>query len=80
MLVGLAFRVAVGTGVGGGVAVTVTVAGSVVEPVALVATSEYVAVAVGETVRVPLRPTETPSRVTVTAFEVVHVSVDVCPV
>jgi hypothetical protein len=49
MLAGFAVSVAVGFGVGGGAAVTVTVAVAVVDPAELVATSEYVAVAVGET-------------------------------
>jgi hypothetical protein len=47
MLAGFAFSVAVG--IGGGGAVTVTVAVAVCEPAELVATSEYVAVDVGET-------------------------------
>jgi hypothetical protein len=74
MLVGFAFSVAVGIGV-----VTVTVAVAVVEPAELVATSEYVAVAVGETVCDPLVATAAPFSVTVVAFEVVHESVDDWP-
>src|SRR6267378_2556580 len=77
MLVGFAFSMAVG--IGGGGAVTVTVAVAVVEPAELVATSEYVAVAVGETVCDPLAATAAPFKVIVVAFEVDHESVDDWP-
>jgi hypothetical protein len=79
MLAGFAVSVAVGFGVGAG-AVTVTVAVAVVEPAELVATSEYVAVAVGETLCDPLVATDAPFRVTLVASEVVHESIDDWPV
>jgi len=77
MLVGFAFSMAVG--IGGGGAVTVTVAVADVEPVELVATSEYVAVAVGETICDPLPATAAPFSVIVVAFVVDHESVDDWP-
>jgi hypothetical protein len=77
MLTGFALSIAVG--IGGGGAVTVTVAVAVLEPAELVATSEYVAVDVGETLCDPLAATVAPFSVTVTAFEVVHDSIDDCP-
>jgi hypothetical protein len=60
-------------------ATTVTVVVEVTEPVALVATSEYVVVLVGETTRDPLAATAAPSSVTVAAFDVAHESVDDWP-
>jgi hypothetical protein len=45
----------------------------------LVATSEYVAVAVGETLCDPLAATDAPFNVTLVAPEVVHESVDDWP-
>ena len=75
MLAGFAFSIAVGIG-----AVAVTVAVAVVEPDELVATSEYVAVAVGETLCDPLAATDAPSKVTVAASVVVHESIDDWPV
>jgi hypothetical protein len=80
MLAGFAVSVAVGFGVGVGAgAVTVTVAVAVVEPAELVATSEYVAVAVGETLCDPLAATDAPFNVTLVASEVVHESIDDWP-
>jgi len=70
--------VSLGIGGGGG-AVTVTVAVDVTDPVALVATSEYVVVLVGETIRDPFAATAAPFSVTLAAFEVVHESVDDWP-
>jgi hypothetical protein len=66
-------------GIGGGAAVTVTVAVAVVEPAELVATSEYVAVAVGETLCDPSAATDAPFNVTLVASEVVHESIDDWP-
>jgi len=77
MLAGFAFSMAVG--IGGGGAVTVTVAVAVLEPAELVATSEYDAVAVGETICDPLAATAAPFSVIVVAFEVDHESVDDWP-
>jgi hypothetical protein len=77
MLVGFAFSMAIG--IGGGAAVTVTVAVAVVEPAELVATSEYVAVAVGETLCDPSAATDAPFNVTLVASEVVHESIDDWP-
>jgi hypothetical protein len=86
MLAGFALSVAVGFGVGGGGgggggggAVTVTVTVSVVEPAELVATSEYVFVAVGDVLCDPLAATTAPSNVTCVAFDDVHVNIDDCP-
>ena len=78
MLAGFAVSVAVGFGVGAG-AVTVTVAVAVVEPAELVATSEYVVVAVGETLCDPLAAADAPFNVTLVASEVVHESIDDWP-
>jgi hypothetical protein len=64
MVVGFALSDAVGIGTGGGVALTVTVAVFVTEPTALVATSVYVVVDVGESVCVPSSETAFPSKVT----------------
>ena len=73
---GLAHSEAVGIGSGG--AVTVTFAVAVTEPVALVATSEYIVVVVGDTVcELPL--TAAPLSLTVVAFDVVHESVAELP-
>ena len=68
---------AVGIGVG---ADTLTVAVVVVDPAELVATNEYVAVAVGETLCDPLTLTDAPFKVTLVASEVVHESIDDWPV
>ena len=76
MLVGFAFSVAVGIGVG---AVTVTFAVAVVEPAELVATSEYVVVAVGDILCDPVAATEAPFSVIVVASVVDHESVDDWP-
>jgi len=62
-----------------GIATTVTVAVDVTDPVALVATSEYVVVAVGETLCDPLAATDAPFNVTLVASEVVHESIDDWP-
>ena len=75
MLAGFAFSIAVGIG-----AVTVTVAVAVVEPDELVATSEYIAVADGETLCDPLAATAVPFSVTLAASVVVHDNVDDWPV
>jgi hypothetical protein len=75
MLVGFAEIVAVGAG-----AFTVTVAVAVADtPDALVATSVYVVVALGEYDCDPLSATGAPFMVTDVAFVVLHVSVDDCP-
>ena len=80
MLVGDAVNEAVGIGGGGGGGlVTVTVVLAVAEPVALVATSLYVVVAVGEYACDPLRATGLPFIVTESAFVVTHVNVVCCP-
>jgi len=83
MLAGFADSVAVGFGVGGGGggggAVTVTVTVSVVEPAELVATSEYIFVAVGDMLRDPFAATTAPSNITCVAFDVVHVNIDDWP-
>ena len=60
-------------------ATTVTVAVDVTEPVALVATSEYVVVLPGETICDPFAATPLPFSVTDAAFDVVHESVDDWP-
>jgi len=75
MLAGFALIDAVGIGT-----VTVTVAVAVVEPAELVATSEYVAVAPGDTLCDPLAATDAPFKVTLVASVVVHESVDDWPV
>src|SRR2546425_6670875 len=62
-------------GIGAGAAVTVTVAVAVVEPAELVATSEYVVVAVGETLCDPLAATGAPFNLTLVASEGVHESI-----
>ena len=74
MLAGLADSIAVG--IGGGGAVTVTVAVAVVDPDELVATSEYVVVAPGETLCEPLAETAAPFSVTLAALVVVQESID----
>src|SRR2546430_9215529 len=61
-------------GGGVGAAVPVTVTADSTDPLALLATSVYVVVAVGETVRDPFALTGDPSRVIVAAFDVDHCS------
>jgi hypothetical protein len=51
----------------------------VVDPAELVATNEYVAVAVGETLCDPLALTDAPFKVTLVASVVVHESIDDWP-
>jgi len=75
----LSDAVGIGGGGGGGGAVTVTVAVAVVEPAELVATSEYDASEVGETLCDPLAATDAPFNVTLVASAVVHESVDDWP-
>jgi len=64
---------------GGGGAVTVTVAADWTLPLALLATSVYVVVAVGDTTRDPLALTGDPSSVIVVAFDEAHCSVVLMP-
>ena len=81
MLVGFALKLAVGIGTGGGAgAVTVTVTADWADPVELLATSVYVVVAVGVTVRDPLAVGRAePFSVYDVASDVDHVSVTDCP-
>lgn len=67
------------TGAGGPVTVIVLVDCAGVVPLAPVATSVYVVVAVGVTCIDPVAVTGFPFRVTVVAFCVCHVRVAVCP-
>ena len=62
-----------------GAATTVTVAIELADPVALVATSVYVAVLAGETICDPFAATALPFSVTDAAFDVDHESIEDCP-